>query len=72
MTEPIRLDPDALYDDGALTLRLGLRQSALERARKSGELRSTRKGGRVLYTGQWVLDWLTRDEQTADAGMAVA
>jgi hypothetical protein len=65
MTEPIRLDPDALYDDGVLTLSLGLRQAALERARKTGELRSTRRGGRVLMTGRWIQEWLTADQGVA-------
>ena len=62
MTEPVRLDPEAIFDDGALRRMLHLPQSAVDRARKSGELRSTRKGGRVLYLGRWVLDWLTGEE----------
>jgi hypothetical protein len=71
MTEPIRLDPTALYDDRMLRT-YGLRPTALERARKSGELRHTRRGGRVMYAGSWVQEWLTRDEQPASAEMAVS
>ena len=61
MSGPYTITPEALYDDFALCKSLGLRVGSLEKARKVGELRFTRKGGRVLYLGQWVHDWLTRD-----------
>ena len=70
MIEPVKIDPDALYDDGSIRLSLGLSTSAVERARKRGELRSTRRGGRPLYLGRWIQEWLTRDEQPASAEMA--
>ena len=34
----------------------------LEKARKSGELRHTRRAGRTLYLGTWILAWLTGDD----------
>jgi hypothetical protein len=37
---------------------LGVAKMTLEKARRSGQLRSTRKGHRMLYRGQWVIDWL--------------
>ncbi len=70
MTTPVRIETDALYDDGALHLSLGLSLGAIEKARKSGELRSTRRGGRPLYLGQWVHQWLT--SEPAEAALASA
>ena len=61
MPEPIKLIADAFYDDGDLTVGLKLSQSALDRGRKSGELRYTKRGGRVLYLGQWVHQWLSAE-----------
>src|SRR4051812_9682923 len=52
------IEPSAVYDDDALYQALGLSGQALSRARRSGELRFTRKGRRVLYLGSWVLAWL--------------
>ncbi len=57
-TSPVRIDPDGIYDDGALVLSLGLTHAALQRARRDGRLRHIRSGRRILYRGQWLLDWL--------------
>lgn len=62
MSTAIRIDPDALYDDDLLSDWLGIHPRALLRARRSGELRFTRRGNRTLYLGKWVLDWLTKEE----------
>jgi hypothetical protein len=61
MQEEVSIAPDGIYDDGALYLALGLSLGTLARARRSGELRYTRKGKRTLYLGQWVLDWIKAD-----------
>jgi hypothetical protein len=58
MTGGVQIDPTALYDDGALYCALGLSSAVLARARRSGRLRHTRQGRRVLYLGEWVLSWL--------------
>jgi hypothetical protein len=55
---PVRIEPDGIYDDGVLVLSLGLTHAALQRARRSGQLRHKRSGRRIHYRGQWVLDWL--------------
>ena len=67
-TEPIRIDPDAIYDDGALVLTLGLTHAAIARARRNGRLRYTRNGRRILYRGQWIIDWLESDAHRAGGG----
>jgi hypothetical protein len=66
-TAPVRIDPEAVYDDDILYVALGLSSKALAQARRSGQLRHTRKGNRVLYLGRWVIDWLCAD--TAEKGV---
>jgi hypothetical protein len=61
VVDAVSIDPTAIYDDGALYCALGLTAAALARARRSGRLRHSRQGKRVLYLGQWVLDWLCQD-----------
>lgn len=61
MSEPTRIDTEAFYSD-QLAAKVGLSPSAMARARKAGELRFTRRGGRVLYLGAWIYEWLTADE----------
>jgi len=58
MLEPVRIEPEALYDDGALHVALGLTAAALASARRAGTLRFTRQGKRTLYLGKWILAWL--------------
>lgn len=58
MIEPVLIEPEALYDDGALRAALGLTASSLANARRAGSLRFTRQGKRTFYKGQWVLEWL--------------
>lgn len=61
MLSPVPIDPAAVYDDSAVVLALDLPSATLARARREGRLRYTRQGRRVLYLGQWLLDWLTAD-----------
>ena len=62
MTAIINIESNGIYDDGTLVLALGLTHATLARARRDGQLRFARKGKRVLYLGQWIIEWL-RDEQ---------
>jgi hypothetical protein len=57
----ISIDPAGIYDDALLCELLGVSAQALAQARRSGDLRHTRKGQRILYVGDWVLDWLKAD-----------
>jgi hypothetical protein len=61
MPTTFKIDPDEVYDTGAVVLGLDLPSSTLARARRAGSLRYSRKGRRVFYMGQWLLDWLTCD-----------
>jgi hypothetical protein len=60
-----QLFPNAVYDDLALHLLLGVSMQVLADARRQGELRYARKGARTLYLGRWVLRWLARDGKAA-------
>jgi hypothetical protein len=66
MIAPMQIDPQAVYDDGAIVLALDVSSTTLAKARREGRLKFTRQGRRVLYMGQWILDWLA-----ADAGKGV-
>ena len=57
------IDPAGIYDEGSLCLALGVTPNALACARRSGQLRFTRKGRRVLFVGQWVIDWLRAEDR---------
>jgi hypothetical protein len=58
MLDPVTLLPDAFYDDSALHQAVGLSPATLAAARRSGDLRFSRRGNRTLYKGSWVLAWL--------------
>jgi hypothetical protein len=71
MIAPCHIDTHSVYDDGAVLLALDIPTATLARARRTGRLRYTRQGRRILYLGQWLLDWLQtegeRREGVADA-----
>jgi hypothetical protein len=71
MPTAINIDPAGIYDDPLLFELLGVGAQTLVRARRSGELRYTRKGQRILYMGAWVLAWLQADPENA-AGQEVS
>jgi hypothetical protein len=72
MISPALIDPAAVYDDGAVVLTLDLSSATLARARRDGRLRFTRKGRRVLYMGQWLLDWLAEAPLAAERQAATS
>jgi hypothetical protein len=65
MIEPVRIEPEALYDDGSLRQALGLTPATLAAARRAGSLRYTRTGKRIFYKGAWVSAWLETATATA-------
>jgi hypothetical protein len=67
-TTAISIDPTGIYDDALLCDLLGVSAQTLTRARRSGDLRHTRKGQRILYLGNWVLEWLQVDAHQDAAG----
>ena len=67
-TDPIRLDPEAIYDTHALRLLLGLSSAALARGRREGTLRYARRGRQTYYIGAWVLAWLSSAPEQEGSG----
>jgi hypothetical protein len=61
MIDPVLIDPEAVYDDGALRQALGVTSAALAAGRRSGALQFSRQGKRTFYKGSWVLAWLESD-----------
>ncbi len=61
MIEPVRIEPEALYDDGSLRQALGLTPATLAAGRRLGTLRYTRQGKRTLYLrGRGLTDYTIR------------
>lgn len=58
VTDPVKIDPDAIYGDGQIRLLLGLTSSTIAKARRDGSLRYSRKGRQLYYRGQDVIAWL--------------
>ena len=67
MPETIAINPLAVYSADQLSAMLDVSEATLAEARRSGALRATKKGRRVLYLGEWVLDWLRSDNQVRRA-----
>lgn len=72
MVTAAKLDRNAYYDEPGLCETMGLRRGSLQRARMAGTLRFTRQGGRILFRGDWVEDWLTGAERDEPVGSASA
>jgi hypothetical protein len=58
MPDTVTINPLSVYTSEQLSTMLDASEATLAEARRSGALRATRKGRRVLYLGEWVLDWL--------------
>ena len=69
MVDPFTIDADAIYDDGVLVLGLGVSFDALARSRRTEQLRHVRKGRRILYRGEWLIEWLERTATPAAANV---
>jgi hypothetical protein len=68
MLETVTINPLSVYTGDQLSSMLDVSEATLAEARRSGALRATRKGRRVLYLGEWVLDWLRLSESDAASG----
>jgi len=70
---PAHIDRDSIYKPHHLSELLGVPLSGVLRAIRAGELRSSRRRGRTLVLGAWVLQWLEAGEvrrRTAGNGAA--
>jgi hypothetical protein len=57
-TQTVTINPLAVYTAEQLSAMLDVSETTLALARRSGALRWTKKGRRVLFLGEWVLAWL--------------
>ncbi len=67
MPDTLTIHPNAVYSTDVLCALLDVSPQTLADARRTGELRSVRKGRRVIYLGEWVLAWLRQSSGGADA-----
>jgi len=72
---PHRVFRDAIYDVTSATAALGFGETTLLRAIRGNELRASRRGGRYLIMGSWLLDWIaagatTKARRTTAAAIA--
>jgi hypothetical protein len=67
MLDTVTIHPTGIYSTDALCAMLDVSPQTLADARRAGELRSTRKGRRVIYLGEWVLTWLRQSAEAAHA-----
>jgi helix-turn-helix protein len=64
----VTINPQSLYTSWQLSAMLDVGEATLAKARRAGELRSVRKGRRVLFLGEWVLDWLQKEPAEGASG----
>jgi hypothetical protein len=60
---PFVITPNAVYRPAHLALGLGMPLSGVLRAIRAGELRSSRRRGRTLILGVWIIEWLAGGER---------
>jgi hypothetical protein len=68
--QPVKIDAECWYTDPDLRIVLRVPGATLQRARRAGELRHTRRGNTTWHRGEWVIAWLSG--QTAETGAADA
>jgi hypothetical protein len=56
------IHPDAVFDLHTLRETLDLKPGCLPRECRLGRLRYCKRGGKVLFVGRWVLQWLEAGE----------
>ena len=66
MSPTLLIDPNGVYEEGAVSLALDIPLASLSKARRTGELRFVRRGRRVFITGRNLLAWLNPSDIDAD------
>jgi hypothetical protein len=67
MANTLSIEPNTIYDEGTVSLALDIPLSSLDRARREGRLRFVRKGRRIFFLGQWLLEWFSTDDARREA-----
>jgi hypothetical protein len=63
MPDTITIHQTGIYTTDDLCEMLDVSPQTMADARRSGTLRATRKGRRLIYLGEWVLAWLRRESE---------
>ncbi len=58
MVNALKIDPDAWYDDDAVSKMLHITMQRLTVCCKRRGLRFSQRGSSRYFRGQWVIDWL--------------
>jgi hypothetical protein len=58
----VPVHPTGIYTEAQVRALLGLRPSTVSTAVRKGDLRVSRRAGKYLFTGQWILDWVAAGE----------
>jgi hypothetical protein len=56
------LDPAAVYDLAGVLAALRVKRSTVRREVRLGRLRVSRRGGKYLFLGSWLLQWIEDGE----------
>jgi hypothetical protein len=72
MAGTLSIDPQGIYAENAVARALGIPLGTLREARRSRRLRFSRKGKRVLFLGQWLIDWMQDDTASEQGGISNA
>ena len=54
--------PNEVFDRDSAQKSLGLTKSSLAREIRLGRLRCSKRGGRCLFLGKWLLEWIAAGE----------
>ncbi len=68
MVANAQINPSGYYDKEAVSKLLGIPASTVSRAVNALQLRSSKRGGKLFFRGQWLIDWLEgEDSQPAES-----
>jgi hypothetical protein len=56
------IDSNAVYTRTTLTQTLGLRDGTIPRELRLGRLRYSKRAGKIIILGSWVLEWISSGE----------
>jgi len=62
MNKPHIIVPTAVYDLEAARSALGLTRTTLNRELRLGRLRASKRAGKYLLLGQWLVEWIEGGE----------
>ena len=62
IVQPHVILPTAVYTGRQLQAALGLRSSTVRREVRMGRLRISKRSGKYLILGSWILDWIEAGE----------